>query len=162
MAGETEDSPEEPKKSGKLPLILGLVLALIGGAGGFGLVATGIIGGSSDTAEKAKADKSSEPQEAIEFVPLDPIMVSIGPVDRQRHLRFQAQLEVTPGSTAAVTSVLPRVTDVLNGYLRAVDLAHIEDPASLFKIRAQMLRRIQIIVGEGLVSDLLIAEFVLN
>ena len=51
---------------------------------------------------------------------------------------------------------------MLNGYLRAVDVEDIEDPSSLVRLRAQMLRRIQIVVGQDAVSDLLIIEFVLN
>ena len=38
----------------------------------------------------------------------------------------------------------------------------IEDPAALARLRAQMLRRIQVVTGEGQVRDLLITEFVLN
>lgn len=162
MAGEPEENPEESKKSGKLPLILAIALVVVGGAGGYGLVAAGIVGNKASGTEKKTASPSTEAPEIVEFVPLDPILVSIGPSERQRHLRFQAQLEVTPGSTEAVTSVLPRVIDVLNGYLRAVDLKDIEDPAKLFKLRSQMLRRVQIIVGEGLVTNLLVGEFVLN
>ena len=58
--------------------------------------------------------------------------------------------------------LLPRVTDVLNGYLRAVSVEKLEEPTALIMLRAQMLRRIQIITGEGRVRDLLIMEFVLN
>ena len=47
-------------------------------------------------------------------------------------------------------------------YLRAIDTASIEDPHAMARLRAQMLRRIQIVVGEGRVRDLLITEFVLN
>ncbi len=52
--------------------------------------------------------------------------------------------------------------DILNGYLRAVDVRDLEDPSALIRLRAQMLRRIQIVTGEGRVKDLLIMEFVLN
>jgi flagellar FliL protein len=57
---------------------------------------------------------------------------------------------------------MPRILDVLNGYLRAIDIAQLEDPSALLRIRAHMLRRIQIVTGEGRVRDLLITEFVLN
>ena len=57
---------------------------------------------------------------------------------------------------------MPRIVDVMNGYLRALDAAELENPAALVRLRAQMLRRIQIVTGEGRVRDLLITEFVLN
>lgn len=61
-----------------------------------------------------------------------------------------------------MTTLLPRVVDTLNTYLRAVDVADLAAPAMAVKIRAQMLRRVQIVTGEGRVRDLLISEFVLN
>ena len=54
------------------------------------------------------------------------------------------------------------MVDTLNTYLRAVDVADLAAPAMAVKIRAQMLRRVQIVTGEGRVRDLLISEFVLN
>ena len=51
---------------------------------------------------------------------------------------------------------------VMNSYLRALDTAALEDPAGLVRMRAQMLRRIQMVTGDGRVRDLLITEFVLN
>ena len=57
---------------------------------------------------------------------------------------------------------MPRVLDTLNTYLRAVDVADLENPAALAKLRAQMLRRVQVVTGEGRVRDLLVTEFVLN
>jgi flagellar FliL protein len=57
---------------------------------------------------------------------------------------------------------MPRVVDVLNGFLRAVDVTDLEDPAALLRLRAQMLRRVQIVTGEGAVRDLLVMEFVVN
>ena len=61
-----------------------------------------------------------------------------------------------------MTLLRPRILDVLNGYLRAVEVAELEDPSALVRLRAQMLRRIQVVAGEGRVNDLLISEFVLN
>jgi flagellar FliL protein len=77
-------------------------------------------------------------------------------------LRFTAQVEVAAGSEADVTLLKPRILDVLNSYLRAIDIASIEDPQAMARLRAQMLRRVQVVTGEGRVRDLLITEFVLN
>jgi flagellar FliL protein len=54
------------------------------------------------------------------------------------------------------------VVDVLNGYLRALEPREIEDPAALMRIRAQMLRRVQVVAGGDRVRDLLVMEFVVN
>ena len=57
---------------------------------------------------------------------------------------------------------MPRILDMLNGYLRAVAVNELERPAALVRIRSHLLRRVQIITGEGRIRDFLITEFVLN
>ena len=57
---------------------------------------------------------------------------------------------------------MPRILDVLNTYLRAVEVRDLEEPAALVRLRAQMLRRVQVVTGEGRVRDLLVTEFVMN
>ena len=96
------------------------------------------------------------------FVPMEPIAISLAPGSSARLLRFTGQLEVAPESAAEVAGLMPRVLDVLNTYLRAVEVRDLEQPASLVKLRAQMLRRVQVVTGEGKVRDLLITEFVLG
>ncbi len=63
---------------------------------------------------------------------------------------------------ADVEKMKPRIMDVLNGYLRAIEVSDLEDSLALMRIRGHLLRRIEIVVGEGLVRDVLVMEFVLN
>lgn len=164
---ETEKTDTEgdatPRKKSKLPLILGAVLAIaLGGAGFYG-VYSGLILGSDDKHGDDHADlKPMEALPDVAFVPVDPLTISLGPGSSNRHLRFRAELEVEPKAESEVTAMLPRVLDVLNSYLRAVSIADLEQPTALIKLRAQMLRRVQLVTGEGRVRDLLIMEFVLN
>lgn len=158
-----EDAPPQdaaPKKRSKLPLILGLGLALAGGGGGFFAAYSGLlpIGGSGS---HAPMDGTGDMPD-IAFVPIDPVVISLGPGGRNRHLRITAQVEVGRAYQSEVAILLPRILDVLNGYLRALDVAELEDQAALVRIRAHLLRRIQIVTGEGRVRNLLITEFVLN
>ena len=168
MADESEtegDGEEEPKKKrSKLPLIIGLVLAILGGAGGFFAVQSGLILGSDNHAEvdEPQEEEAPTPFPDVAFLPVDPLVISLGRESQNRHLRFRAQLEVATSHQEEVQSVMPRVVDVLNGYLRAVELRDLETPSALFKLRAQMLRRVQVVTGVGRVKDLLVMEFVLN
>lgn len=191
MADTDIPQDEAPKKRSKLPLLLGLLLALVGGGGGFFAVYSGLIpfggghategadddSGHADTGHADDHDASADKSHAgkdnghdshgaavvsdVDFVPVDPLVISLND-GRGTHLRFRAELEVKRGRTAEVVHLLPRVIDVLNGYLRAVDLADLQDNAALVRLRAQMLRRVQVVTGGNLVTDLLIMEFVLN
>ncbi len=161
MAIEDDPQAEAPKKRSKKPLIIGLVLAIFLGAGGFYATWSGLIlGGSHDTHAAAEAKVGDLPD--IAFVPVDPLVITLGSGAAVRHLRFTSQIEVAAPHAAEVQMLLPRIVDVLNGYMRAIDVTQLEDPAALVRMRAQLLRRIQIVTGEGRVRDLLVTEFVLN
>ena len=67
-----------------------------------------------------------------------------------------------PAYADEVMTLSPRVLDVLNSYLRVVEIDELSEPTSLLRLRAQMLRRVQIVTGEGRVRDLLITQFVVN
>lgn len=155
-----ETTEEAPPKKSKKPLLIGLVLALLLGGAGFYVTWSGMILGGGESAEHAEEEPSL--LTGIAFVPLETMVVSLGPDAGSAHLRFTAQVEVAEAAAADVTLLVPRILDVLNSYLRAIDTASIEDPQAMARLRAQMLRRIQIVTGEGRVRDLLITEFVLN
>lgn len=157
MSEEMEIDESTPKKGGKLGLIIGLVLALAGGGGGFFAVYSGLILGPSDTAE-VKEEKG-DPLPPIAFVPIEPLVISLGQ-NSSKTLRFRAELEVDPAQQSDVTTLMPRVLDILNGYLRAVPPEQLQDPTALMRMRGQMLRRVQLVTGKGNVRDLLITEFV--
>ena len=150
----------EPKKKSKLPLIMGLVLFLALGGGGFFAVYSGMILGAPKPAAHGTEHASELPD--IAFVALDPVTITLGEVSENIHLRLAAQLEVNGAMEDEVTLLKPRILDVLNGYLRAVEVEELADPHALVRLRSQMLRRIQIVTGEGRVRDLLVTEFVLN
>lgn len=160
------DPEEEPKKASKMPLILGVVLALAGGGGGFMAVQMGLIGGSAadEESEEAMEEEIADIPELSPgtFVPLDTIVVNLPNRSGYQVLRFSAQLEVSGEYAAEIEAIKPRLVDVLNSYLRAVDVVDLGDPTALVRLRSQMLRRLQVIAGEGRVQDLLIMEFVLN
>ena len=163
---QTDVNPEDaggeaPKKASKLPLILGVVLALVGGGGGFMAVQTGLLGGTSEDAQIEEVEEA-EALPDLAFVPMETLVINLPQNAQAKHLLFTAQLEVEPAYKQEVTDLMPRIVDVLNGYLRAVRIAELEDPTALIRLRAQMLRRVQVVVGDGRVNDILIMEFVLN
>ena len=163
MTDATADAAEEEvKKSSKMPLILGLVAALVGGGGGVFAAFSGMIMAPDSTVIAPIEEETSGPLPDAAFVPVDPIIVSLGVPSEGRHLQFRAHLEVPTRHAEDVKTLLPRVIDVLNGYLRALEPRDVETPSSLTRLRAQMLRRVQIVAGADRVNDLLIMEFVVN
>lgn len=164
---EEEELETEPKKKSKLPMILGIVLMVVLGGGGFFAVYSGMLLAPEAPVDESELAMMEEevlaPLPDIAFVAVDPLIVNmIDSSGEGRHLRFQAQIEVPSQYEQEVITLLPRIVDVMNGYLRAVDVSELENPSALIRLRAQILRRLQIVAGEGRVRDVLIMEFVVN
>lgn len=160
MADEEIETDEPLKKASKLPLLLGLVFAIVGGAGSFFYMYSS--GDDASTEVVAEVSEGLSPLQDIAFVPLTPMVIALGDGSPGRLLRFQAQLEVNSTHEDEVTFLEPRIMDVLNTYLRAVPIEDLENRRALMRLRAHMLRRVQVVTGEGQVRDLLITEFVLT
>lgn len=170
------DSEQKAAKKSIMPLLMGGVLALVLGGGGFYATYSGMISlpGSKAADTTAHDDPTSEAHgdvtlpmpegfdAPVAFVKLSPIMVSLSRSANNEYLRFEGNLEVDPEYVDEVTYLMPRIMDVINSYLRAVELTDLRDPSALIRLRIQMLRRIQIVTGQGRVRDLLVTTFLIS
>lgn len=168
---DTTAQPDDlaERKPSKLPLIISLVLGLAGAGGGFYVAQSGLL--PFGKAPEAEAHVETSPEEDviptpalpdIAFVEVPPILISLGPGAQASHLRFRASLEVPSQYQEEVERILPRVMDVMNSYLRALEAQDFEAPDALIRVRGHLVRRIKLVAGEGRVRDLLVLEFVLN
>lgn len=173
-----------PKKKFKLILVASFAALLLGG-GAFYAVTAGLIDGllpggaghgdqatiqaddshsaygAHTDARSGQGDRASASGPAT-FVMLEPLIISLGPESRSKHLKVTLAIDASPGRGPEIRNVMPRVVDILQGFLRAVDEREFEIPRSMDRLRAQMLRRVQLVTPTGSVQDLLIQEFVLN
>ena len=180
MSDEAEavETDEEPPKKKSKALLFGLIGAVLLGGGAFYGVFSGMIPlpfGGDDKAEAVAHGRFGDGVQdedsggaraalpvAAAFVPLDEIVISLGPDANSKHLKVSLSIEVEPGSEADVEALSPRIVDVINTFLRAVDERQFEIPRAMLRLRAQMLRRVQLVAPQGAVRDVLIQEFVLN
>jgi flagellar FliL protein len=158
---EPEDV-EEKKATGKRGrgLLLAIPALAIGlAAGGFYATWSGLIDPrpAQQTPDEEAYTLSSE---RPEFVELDPLQVSVGGEGSIQQLRFRAYLQIGEEGSEAVEALRPRILDIFATYLRALPVETLQDPTALIRIRAQLLRRVQLLTGDGAVDDLLIIDFV--
>ena len=113
----------------------------------------------ADHAEKEKKKKSYD---EIVFVNLDPLVVSLSPDAKAQFLKVSISLETSKTNEKTAQHLQPRFRDALNTYLRAVDESDLVDPIAMTRLRAQMLRRLQVVASADIVTDVLITDFVLN
>jgi len=165
MAKADKTGQTPPNKRSKMPLVMGVGLALAGGGAGFYAVGSGLLplpeSKPAGVQVSEVGNQVASGAADVVFVPIEPLVISLND-SAGTHLRFRAQLEVARSERAQVEHLMPRIVDVLNGYLRAVEVADLRDNAALFRLRAQMLRRVQVVAGADRVGDLLVMEFVLN
>lgn len=165
--GEIEEGPK--KKGLMVPLLVGVILAAVGGGGGFWAVTSGPLAsapvpeehGDEYAGDDGHGVATGAPVD-IAFIQLETLVITLGAEGSNRNLIFTAALEVRPEYQEEVTELTPRVLDVLNSYLRVISVAELSEPTSLARLRAQMLRRIQVVTGAGRVRDLLVTQFLVN
>jgi len=158
---------DSPKKSAVKPVLFALIAAVLLGSATFSALYFDVLGmftGSEGRETDSAPRKATEGSQAddVAFVPIPPLTISLNQDTANRHLRFSGQLEVETDRVDSVSRLMPRVSDVLNSYLSALNALDVERPAALVILRAQMLRRVQLVTGTGMVRDLLVTEFVLN
>ncbi|MGF1500239.1 MAG: flagellar basal body-associated protein FliL [Paracoccaceae bacterium] len=166
---------EATEKSKSKLLLIALPVALIAGGAAFYGAYSGLLplpGAGAPEMADGVADESPMPTELeparndhmvpTAFVSLDPLIISLGPTANADHLKITLTIEVAPEDAEAVEAVRPRILDVLNTFLRAVDEAVLENPQSMFRLRAQILRRVEFASPPNTVRDILIQEFVLH
>lgn len=156
------DADVSDGKPSKIWLILSVLFCVVGGAAGYFGVSSGVFPfGTSETRDRpAASDPVVRPD--VAFVDIPTLVITLPPGAKNEHLRFTGQIEVPSKFKSDVEYLMPRIQDMMNGYLRALTAEDIEGPGALFKIRLHMFRRIVMVVGLGKANSLLVTEFILK
>lgn len=161
MSDITQDPAQTPDHSPRKLTVRGLIFGLLGGA---------VLGGGAFYAVYSgrvlnllpELATSQQQVQDFAFIAIGPILVTLPQQSGARALRFAGQIEVAKESHAEMERLHPRFVDLIHMYLHAVDIDDLRQPAALIRLRSQILRRLQLIAGEGHVRDFLITEFVLD
>ena len=161
--GVTDENNPPATRPARAPLLLAAVAALSLGCAGYLAVGQGFLPGlTGASASGSAAEVASAAGPETMFLALEPFMVTLPRTDPVRQLRLELQLELPKSAEAAVRAATPRLQATMNTYLMAVDLSDIEDPNEMLRVRMQLLRRLQVAVGEGFIHDLLITQFLIS
>lgn len=163
------DAPETPaptkRKRGRLvPILLAAVVLLAGGGGAAAFFLE--LGPFAKEAEAAVDDsltpRAPDPREII-FVDLPDVLVNLNITgQRLRFLKFGAALEVAGEEQAdLVEQFVPRIADNIYMYLRAVEPEELAGPDGVFRVKRDLLARINQ-VSPAHVRDVLIKEMLVQ
>jgi flagellar FliL protein len=160
---EAEGAPEAtaaPAPKGKLKMIVAIVAVLA------------IAGGGSTWFfflrhhnEEMHAEAAAPPPKPPSYVEVPDMLVNlIGlPGERVQYLKVKIVLEVKEEKQAeAMKPSLPRVTDIFQTYLRELRPSDLNGSAGLFRLKEDLMRRVNAAVSPNQVSAVLFKEVVIQ
>ena len=165
---EGEDGEEASSSGGKKKLLIivgAVVLLLIGAAAA--VFFSGILD-SEETEESAekegKEGAEAEMAKKTYFVDLDEMIVNLNTTERRQSLlKLKVSLEVAEQKDVAVVQELtPRVVDNFQTYLRELRLDDLRGSAGMYRLREELLTRINIAVEPAKVKAVLFKEMIVQ
>ena len=159
-ADATEEG--EPKKKSKLLFILAPVaLLLLGGGGYFGASMMGLLGG--DETEEI-VENTPPPPEPAYYHELPEMVVNLSSKEQRAHyLKMKIALEVADASVAeAMQPNLPRVLDLFQVYLRELRAQDLEGSQGIYRLKEELLKRINLAVHPSRVNRILFKEIIVQ
>lgn len=151
---------------GKKKLIIIGLAALVGfsAVGGGVAYMLGLFGGGQaeqPAAEVREAD--APPVRDVVFYDLPEVTVNLSTTGRPTYLKVRISLEVADGDMIdQIRPFLPRVLDAFQVYLRELRPADLEGSAGLFRLKEELLRRINVAVYPARVDGVLFKEILVQ
>ncbi len=158
--GELESAKK--KLSGKkIVLFFVLPAMLLIGAGG-GLMATGIIGGGGDAL--SGEDGASLAAVNTVFFDLPEMLVNLNTTGRRPvFLKMQVSLElIEEADIERLKSLSPRIIDKFQVYLRELRIDDLRGSAGIYRLREELLARVNAAVRPTKVKDVLFKEMLVQ
>ncbi len=170
--GEGLDGEDGEKSEGggakKVFIIVGIVLLLV--IGGFaaayftGLldpVIAWVTGGEVE--EEAEAEKEKSTINAV-FFPLEEIIVNLNTGGRKSSfLKIKVNLELESAEDIPrIETVMPRIMDNFQVYLRELRIEDLKGSAGMYRLREELLSRVNIAIAPAKVNDVLFKEMLVQ
>ncbi|PCI42475.1 MAG: flagellar basal body protein FliL [Rhodospirillaceae bacterium] len=166
---EGEEGEEGGGGRKRLLIVIGAVLILILG----GLAAayfTGLLqpvmdmlGGGDTQAEGEMADEPTISQDAV-FYDLQEMLVNINTGGRKPvYLKIRVSLELSNSDDIIqVEAVMPRIIDNFQIYLRELRVEDLKGSAGMYRLREELLKRVNVAASPAVINDVLFKEMLVQ
>ncbi len=160
---EIEAKPKGRGLAGKklvLFIVLPIVLLLAGSAG---LYFSGLLDPLLGGEEGAEQGEEAEKPAAV-FYDLPEMLVNLNSTSHApAFLRLSVSLELKPGANPAVLeTVMPRIVDNFQVYLRELRVEDLSGSAGLQRLREELLTRVNAAAQSNIVKDVLFKEMLVQ
>ena len=149
-------------KKKKLLMILVPLLLVGGGAGAY---FAGVLPGGGKKAVKAEAPKPEAAEKKHVFYELPDIIVNLNTPGRRQDslLKIKINLDLeSKADIAKIEAVLPRIIDNLQVYLRELRTEDIQGSEGLYRLREELLHRVNAAVEPVKVNEVLFSEIIMD
>lgn len=152
---------EAPKSKKKLFIIIGgvMLLAAAGGGGWFFLK-------QPSPEQTATAEAAAKAKNPVAFLDMKDMMIGMangGQQDRQSVMKIKVVLEIADAKAAdQVKPLLPRVEDAFQVFMRELRPSDLEGSAGMFRLKEELLRRVNLTVYPAKVDAVLFKELLVQ
>lgn len=163
--GEADGKGDAPAKKKrftpkKLAIFIGVPILLLGGAYQFGVLDMLMGGGEEEAAEHAEEEV---PKEAV-YLELPDMLVNLRSNGKQpSYLKLSVSLELDdPLILPEIEKVKPRIIDRFQVYLRELRSEDISGSAGVYRLKEELLARINAAIEPHEVKDVLFREMLIQ
>lgn len=168
LEGEDGEDDDKPGSSKKVLIIVGVVLLLA--VGGFAAAYfTGLINPVIAWITGAEEKEQEEGQERVRsvdavFFPLEEVIVNLNTGGRKlSFLKIRISLELeNSGDIKRVETVMPRIMDNFQAYLRELRIENLKGAAGMYRLREELLSRVNAAAAPVKVHDVLFKEMLVQ
>ena len=152
---------EAPKSKKKLFMIIGgvMLLAAAGGGGWFFLK-------KPSPEQTAAAEAAAKAKAPVAFLDMKDMMIGMsnsGQQDRQSIMKIKVVLEIADAKAAdQIKPLLPRVEDAFQVFMRELRPSDLEGSAGMFRLKEELLRRVNLTVYQAKVDAVLFKELLVQ
>lgn len=160
---ELELESAKPKFSGKKIVLFFVLPAIVLVAVGGGLMMSGILGGGEDKAV-AHAEQGALPPVDAVFFDLPEMLVNLNTTGRRPvFLKMKVSLELMDeGDAPRLKSLSPRIIDNFQVYLRELRIEDLRGSAGIYRLREELLARVNAAVRPAKIKDVLFKEMLVQ
>jgi len=166
--GGEDEGEGESKKGGKLKLIIivaAILLIIVGGAAAafFTGLLDPLLGVDEHAEEKAMAEGAPGAQQAV-FFDLPEMLVNLNTGERKTtFLKIRVSLEVEKAQDIPrIQAIMPRIIDNFQVYLRELRLEDLKGSAGMYRLREELLTRVNAAASPAKINDVLFKEMLVQ
>ena len=155
-----EGAPKKKRSLVKMLIMFVLPAVLVlGGAAYFFLLS-----GGEEVAEGEGAEKHAEAGPPPVFLDLPDMLVNLtGAGGERAMLKLAVALELPDQETVAkIEPIMPRVTDNFQVFLRELRVEDLSGSAGMFRLKEELVRRVNLAVAPAVVKDVLFKEMLIQ